>query len=926
MGILDKILGDPNKKYIKKLQPIVDKINELEKHYSSLSDEQLIEKTQEFKERLKKGETLDDLLPEAFANVREAAKRTLKQRHYDVQLIAGIVLHRGIIAEMKTGEGKTLSATLPAYLNALVGKPVYIVTVNDYLARRDAVWMGQVYYKLGLKTASIQQQGKSYIYKPESDKERDSISEELAKVKVEDENLEEISRAEAYKADIIYGTNNEFGFDYLRDNMAQSLSEQVQKQRYFAIIDEVDSILIDEARTPLIISAPAQESQDMYYKFADIVRKLKEGEDYNIDEKMRAATLTDAGIEKVEKMLGVENLYAEGGIKMVHHLEQALRAHTLFKKDRDYVVKDGEIIIVDEFTGRLMYGRRYSEGLHQAIEAKEGVKVQQESLTMATITFQNYFRMYEKLSGMTGTAKTEEEEFAKIYGLSVIVIPTNKPVIRKDMPDRIYRTEKGKFKAVVDEIKKRHEIGQPVLVGTISIEKNEILSQMLTQAGIKHNLLNAKNHAREAEIIAQAGRLGAVTVATNMAGRGVDIILGGNPPDEEEAEAVKRLGGLHVIGTERHESRRIDNQLRGRAGRQGDPGSSQFFVSLEDDLMRIFGSDKIKTMMKTLKIPEDQPIQHKFISKSIEMAQKKLEGHNFDIRKHLVEYDDVMNKQREAIYKMRQEILENAESEDKEKQIKNRERIFDMIKDEIQDVVYFHTQDEDKRKWNLDEIYEVVDTIFPLPIEVRLTLEDIEKRTQKDTDARKALIDYLMEICEKNYNKVKEEVVSRFPDEGERAMQEIEKYVLLRSIDTLWVEHIEAMGYLRTGIGLRGYGQRDPLVEYKREARLMFEELNKNIRKQVVYSIVKIAEHTLSVNQQSEEGEVKMEFHGAAKTADQVKQNTSIALNQPNVSTTLPNLKENEQVAPVKTQKQKVGRNDPCPCGSGKKYKKCHGR
>ncbi len=921
MDFLNKIFGDPNQKYIKKLQPIVDKINSLEDDFSKLSDEQLAKKTLEFKNRLKSGEEIDDLLPEAFANVREAAKRTLGQRHYDVQLMAGIVLHRGIIAEMRTGEGKTLSATLPAYLNALTGKPVYIVTVNDYLAKRDAVWMGKIYHKLGLRTSCIQQQGLSYIYNPDRKIEDfDDENLEMAKVKIDEEYMEEVPRSEAYKADIVYGTNNEFGFDYLRDNMAQSVSEQVQRHRHFAIIDEVDSILIDEARTPLIISSPAQESQDMYYKFAEIVKKLKENEDYNIDEKMKAATLTDAGIEKVEKMLGIENLYAEGGIKLVHHMEQALRANTLFKKDKDYVVKDGEVIIVDEFTGRLMHGRRYSEGLHQAIEAKEGVKVQQESITMATITFQNYFRMYEKLSGMTGTAKTEEEEFAKIYGLSVIVIPTNKPVIREDMPDRIYRTEKGKFKAVVEEIKKRNREGQPVLVGTISIEKNEILSQMLSQAGIKHNLLNAKNHAKEAEVIAQAGRIGAVTIATNMAGRGVDIILGGNPPSEEEASKVKELGGLHVIGTERHESRRIDNQLRGRSGRQGDPGSTQFFVSLEDDLMRIFGSDRIKTIMTTLKIPEDQPIEHKFISKSITMAQKKLEGHNFDIRKHLVEYDDVINKQRTVIYKMRQEILENAS--DTEKALDNRETIIKMISDEIKDVVYFHTQDESKSKWNFDEIYEVVDTIFPVPIDVRIKLDDIEKRYEKNTDIRENIVDYLMQICKKHYDSSVNNLKLRITD-AENPAYDIEKYVLLRSIDTLWVEHIEAMSYLRTGIGLRGYGQRDPLVEYKREAYIMFEELRKNIRRQVVYSVFKMFEHTVSVNVEND-AKSNIQLHGASKTSDDLnKQETK---NNDSVNITMPNLGENEQTAPVDTKNEKVGRNDPCPCGSGKKYKKCHGK
>jgi preprotein translocase subunit SecA len=637
MSFLDKFLGDANERKLKKLEGLVDQINQLEPQFEVFSDGQLKKKTKEFRERLKKGETLDDLLIEVFALGREAAKRTLGQRHFDVQLIGGLVLHQGQIAEMKTGEGKTLAATLAIYLNALADQGVHIVTVNDYLARRDTNWMGPIYELLGLSCACLNHE-KAYLYEPQSEPDKNEVTVEM-------ENLKEVSRKEAYLADITYGTNNEFGFDYLRDNMAPSLKTMAQRQPYFAIIDEVDSILIDEARTPLIISMPDAESTKLYEQFSRIVPQLKENTDYDIDEKMRTATLTEEGINKVEKILGLGNIYQEGGIRYVHHLEQALRAQVLFKKDRDYVIKDGQVIIVDDFTGRLMPGRRYSEGLHQALEAKEKVHVHHESRTLASITFQNYFRRYPKLSGMTGTALTSAEEFHKVYQIEVVVVPTNKLMIRQKLPDSVYKNEKGKFQAIVREIKNRHQKGQPILVGTVSIEKNELLSAYLKKEGIPHQLLNAKNHEQEAKIITQAGQKGAVTVATNMAGRGVDIVLGGN-------EIVKS-GGLHVIGTERHEARRIDDQLRGRAGRQGDPGSSQFFVSLEDDLMRIFGGNRVKSMMEMLKVPEDQPIENKLVSKAIESAQAKIEGYNFDIRKHVLEYDDVMNKQREVIYKKR---------------------------------------------------------------------------------------------------------------------------------------------------------------------------------------------------------------------------------------------------------------------------------
>ena len=685
MSIIAKIFGDANENYIKKLQPLVVKINNLEKDFEIFSDDQLKEKTRQLKEKLGGDPTSAQFnLPEAFALVREAAKRTLNQRHFDVQLVGGMVLHEGKIAEMKTGEGKTLVATLPAYLNALEGNGVHVVTVNDYLAKRDAIWMGQIHHFLGLIVGCITHE-KSYIYDPsieqkttskqisnsnDKNSKRDEMRDTVGGFKVVESYLRPCSRKEAYAADITYGTNNEFGFDYLRDNMAYDLSQQVQcparnasqhsdagRGYNYAIVDEVDSILIDEARTPLIISAPDMESSRWYQEFARIIPKLDAKTDYEVDEKMKAVTLTEAGIAKVEKILGMGNIYEEKGIKYVHHLEQSLRAEVLFKKDRDYVVKDGQVVIVDEFTGRLMPGRRWSGGLHQAVEAKEGVRVQPESLTLASITFQNYFRMYKKLAGMTGTAATSAEEFDKVYNLDVITVPTNKPMQRLELPDRIYKSENGKFTALVREIKERHIQGQPILVGTTSIEKNEYIGKLLDREGIPHEILNAKQHEKEGEIIAQAGKFGAVTIATNMAGRGVDIILGGNPSSAAEAETVRGVGGLHVIGTERHEARRIDNQLRGRSGRQGDPGSSQFFISLEDDVMRIFGGERIKSLMGVLKIPEDQPIEAKMLSGALESAQSKIEGMNFDMRKHLLDYDDVLNKHREVIYKKRKEML-----------------------------------------------------------------------------------------------------------------------------------------------------------------------------------------------------------------------------------------------------------------------------
>ena len=914
MGFWNKILGDPNLKIVKSIQPIIDEINSLEEDFIKKSDSDLKEMTLEFKKQLsvlsgsdkdynyeQQQKKLDEILPMAFANIREASKRILGQRHYDVQLIGGIILHRGQIAEMKTGEGKTLVATLPLYLNALSGKGVHLVTVNDYLSRVGAGWMAPVYYALGLSTGVIVHD-KAFIYDPEVDNEEE-YDPRLKPFRV-------VSRKEAYDCDITYGTNNEFGFDYLRDNMVSDLSKMVQRDFYYSIVDEVDSILIDEARTPLIISAPAEESSDRYAKFAQLVRQLKENEDYNVDEKMRAATLTESGIGKMEKLLGVENIYVAGGVKDVHNIEQALKAHVLFKRDKDYVIKEGEIIIVDEFTGRLMPGRRYSEGLHQAIEAKEGVMVQRESQTLATVTFQNYFRMYPKLSGMTGTAITEAEEFYKIYKLETVVIPTNKPNVRKDYNDLIYRTREGKFKAVIEEVKRRNTIGQPILIGTVSIEDNELLGDMMEKEGLHPNILNAKNHFREAEIIAQAGRLGAITVATNMAGRGVDIILGGNPPEKEEHQKVLELGGLHVIGTERHESRRIDNQLRGRAGRQGDAGSSQFYISADDDLMRIFGGDRLKSIMKTLNLPEDMPIQNKMVSNSIESAQRRVEGNNFDLRKNVVEYDDVINKHREAIYKKRREILNtyNKEKNGKESEKKLSDIILEMVKNEINKVVDFHTFSDNKAEWNLKEIYETVKTIFNLNEEEK---GRILNGIDGENDQKEDLKDYLSSLIEKKYEKMKGDFSGL-----DINFIEIEKGILLRSVDNLWVEHLETIDYLRRGIGLRGYGQRDPLVEYKKEAYRLYHELLDLIQKQVVYSIYKTGDVSNFIAPSIIERAKRFSapLKEMARRMNNNGQQSGIA--------TLDLARDK-----VKNEEgNKVGRNDLCPCGSGKKFKKCCGK
>jgi preprotein translocase subunit SecA len=920
MSILNKIIGDPNKKVISQMQPLVDQINGMEAEIEKLSDADLKAKTDYFRQQLKGGKTVDDILPEAFAVVREASKRTTGLRPYDVQIYAAIVLHRGEIAEMRTGEGKTLAATMPVYLNALSGKGVHVVTVNDYLARRDTVWMGQVYHFLGLSTASIQGQLQSYIYDQtfEGEEAEDLERDQEASYKVAEKYLRPCTRKEAYLADITYGTNNEYGFDFLRDNMAPSLAEKTQRKWHYAIIDEVDSILIDEARTPLIISAPAEESASLYYKFAQIIPQLKENEHYNIDEKMRAATLTEQGLNRIEQILGMGNIYTEGGVQMVHHLEQALRAQTLFKRDRDYVVKDGEVIIIDEFTGRLMVGRRYSEGLHQAIEAKEGVEIKKESRTLATITFQNYFRQYEKLSGMTGTALTEAEEFHKIYNLEVTAIPTNKPVIRKDKTDRIYSTQQGKYQAVIKEIKRLHEKGQPVLVGTISIQQNELLDQLLTKAGVPHQVLNAKQHEKEAQIIAQAGQVGAVTIATNMAGRGVDIILGGAPFNQAEFDKVIGLGGLFVLGTERHESRRIDNQLRGRSGRQGDPGASQFYVSMEDDLMRIFGSDRVKNMMQRLGVPEDVPIENKMISSSLEQAQKKVEGNNFDIRKHLVEYDDVMNKQREVIYSRRDEYLDLHE----ENPAGLKDKILEMVEDELEQVISFHTAGVEGGQWNLGEIAEVAATIFPIPENLKQEIDSIaqsDKGKLEEAQVRTKILEYLMDLAKKAYLDL-EQAVSQQSGQPEY-MQTLEKEMLIRSVDNLWVEHLDAMAALRQGIGLRGYGQRDPLIEYKKEGKQLFVQLLNLIQKQVVYAIYKVGYTSQMAQSVMQSSNVQMTApqKTASDTGGQFK----------NVGQDPYKQVRRQESAPTKktydSSGQKVGRNDPCPCGSGKKFKKCCG-
>jgi preprotein translocase subunit SecA len=886
-GILAKIIPSKNERELRRIRPLAERINQHEPEVVRYSDVELRAKTTEFRARVAQGQTLDELLPEAFAVGREAAKRVLHMRPFDVQLIGGIVLHEGKIAEMATGEGKTLVATLPAYLNALNGRGVHVVTVNDYLARRDTEWMGPLYRMLGLTVGTIQH------------------------------DMDDVSRKRAYQADIVYGTNNEFGFDYLRDHMKFALDDCVQRELHYAIVDEVDSILIDEARTPLIISGPAEQSTELYYRIDRIIPRLKKEDDYTIDEKARSVILAEEGVQHVEDLLHVENLYDPQNIEILHHVTQALRAHALFKKDVDYVVKDGEVIIVDEFTGRLMPGRRWSDGLHQAVEAKEKVKIANENQTLATITFQNYFRMYTKLAGMTGTADTEAQEFHTIYNLDVMVIPTNRALIRHNYPDVVYRTEAEKFKAVVDEIEDLYGVGRPALVGTISIEKSEHLSRLLRQRGIPHNVLNAKQHEREAEIVAQAGRHKAVTIATNMAGRGTDIVLGGNAefrtreefrqrgldpgnvaPEEwqtvyEEMKAqadherdqvlhAGEIGGLHIIGTERHESRRIDNQLRGRSGRQGDPGSSRFYLSLGDDLLRIFGSDRLSSIMGKLGMVEGEPIEHRMITKAIEGAQRKVEGHNFEIRKHLLEYDDVMNKQREVIYELRTQVLGAAQLKD---------TFLEMLEEVVEDLVAEQVSaDLHPEEWDLVALQEGLKRHFGADV-------DVQECPRAGADLS-SLGQFIFERLRQSYDHKEAQM-------GEPMMRHLEKVVMLQIIDTLWKDHLLAMDHLKEGIGLRGYAQKNPLNEYKREAFEIFAAMMSLIKVEITEYLFKIQAGKIE-----EPGRKKVDGH---KPRYIEHRGSGLEGNS------------DGKPAPVRREGRKIGRNEPCPCGSGKKYKRCCG-
>jgi len=874
--IITKIFGDYNEKELKKIHPLIPEINKKEEEYQKLSDEELKDNTNKFKERLKNGESVDDLLIEAFATVKNACRRLVGTKYslgkdeevwhmipYDCQLIGGIILHKGKIAEMKTGEGKTLVAALAVYLNALTDKGVHVVTVNDYLASRDAKWMGVIYEYLGLTVGTI----------------------------IHGITMDE--RMDAYKADITYGTNNEFGFDYLRDNMVQDLDRRVQRKLNYAIVDEIDSILIDESRTPLIISSPAEESTKKYRQYAQMINKLTADKHYIIDEKAKTATLTEGGIAKMEQILGVDNIYTDAGFLEVHHIEQALKAKAIFKRDTDYLVKDDEITIVDEFTGRLMPGRRYSDGLHQAIEAKENVEVKNESRTLATVTFQNYFRIYKKLSGMTGTAKTEEEEFYKIYNLETVVIPTNNPIARQDHSDLIYKTQKGKLMSVTKAIKEYYDKGQPVLVGTISVEKSEVLSKLLKMNGVPHEVLNAKNHEREAEIVAKAGQKGAVTIATNMAGRGTDIKLG---------DGVKDLGGLAIIGTERHDSRRIDNQLRGRSGRQGDPGETRFFVSMEDDLMRLFGADKVKNMMERLGLPDDMPIENRLITRSIESSQKRVEGHNFDTRKHLLEYDDVMNKHREIIYTRRLKILESDDM---------KEDILELMNKEVEDVVIAKTSSPNRTDWDLNGITDAINALLPHET------KDVDVQDFEKLDKSEDITEYLTNVLHTEH-RLKEEGL---PESS--LLREVEKSILLRVVDTLWMEHIDGMTNLREAVALRGYGQRDPLIEYKQESYIMLKKLLASIQHNVINTLFKV--------------QINIEMPAEVLSKSKVDPD-KLQTNEDDIGGVIaePHRKfDSSPMADVvekmtaNTSQQedgpKVGRNEPCPCGSGKKYKKCCG-
>ena len=839
LNFLTKVFGSKNERELKQLQPAVERINALESEMQAMSDEQLKAQTAAFRQRLEQGEALDSLLPEAFATVREASMRTLNMRHFDVQLIGGIVLHQGKIAEMKTGEGKTLAATLPGYLNALTGKGVHVITVNDYLARRDTEWMGNIYRFLGLSVGTILH------------------------------GLDDSERLAAYGSDITYGTNNEFGFDYLRDNMKFDRESLVQGELNFAIVDEVDSILIDEARTPLIISGPAEKSTDLYYQINNLIPRLSKEDHYTIDEKARSAILTEDGVARAEKLLQIDNLFDPKYIELLHHINQALKAHTLFKLDVDYIVKNGEVIIVDEFTGRLMPGRRYSEGLHQALEAKEGVRIENENQTLATVTFQNYFRMYTKLAGMTGTADTEATEFKKIYDLDVVVIPTNMPMVRSDYPDAIYKSRREKFNAALDEIVELHKSGQPVLVGTISIDVSESLSKKLKKRGIKHEVLNAKNHEKEAEIIAQAGQMGAVTISTNMAGRGTDIVLG---------DGVTELGGLHILGTERHESRRIDNQLRGRSGRQGDPGSSRFYLALEDDLLRIFGGERITGIMEKLGMEEGEPIEHNMISRAIENAQSKVEGHNFDIRKQLLEYDDVMNQQREVIYRQRREALSGKDL---------KAEVQEMVRDKAEMIAdNFAADQPHAEEWDLKEIRDAVYQQF------NFRLNGFDEQTLDGLN-RDGLAEMIYQEAEKIYQEREAAV-------GSEEFRQLERLVMLQTVDNLWKDHLLSMDHLKEGIGLRGYAQQNPLTVYKKEGFELFQDMIERVKEEtlgILYRI-QIAEPK-RIDEYRQPKQQQLAFSGGGEV---------------------------EQKKPTKRSAKKIGRNAPCPCGSGKKYKKCCGK
>lgn len=879
---LKKIFRSHNEREIEKISHLVQKINAFEPALEKLTLEELQKKTFEFKERLSKGESLEELLPNAFAVVRETSKRVLSMRHFDVQLIGGVVLHQGKVSEMKTGEGKTLVATLSVYLNALTGRGVHIITVNDYLAQRDSEWMGTIYKTLGLSVGVIVH------------------------------GLSDQERKDAYACDITYGTNNEFGFDYLRDNMKFRLSDYVQRELNYAIVDEVDSILIDEARTPLIISGPTEESTEKYYHINQAVHHLKKDIDYTTDEKSKSASLTEEGVTKLENLLHITNLYAPEHMDLVHHAHQALKAHAMFKRDVDYVVKEGEVIIVDEFTGRLMPGRRFSDGLHQALEAKEGVRIENENQTLATITFQNYFRLYNKLAGMTGTADTEASEFQKIYNLEVLVIPTNKPMIRIDAPDVIYKTEKAKFNAICDEIIELHEKNIPVLVGTISIERSELLSKKLKAKNIPHNVLNAKHHEREAEIISEAGKLGAITIATNMAGRGTDIKLG---------EGVAALGGLHIIGSERHESRRIDNQLRGRAGRQGDPGYSKFFLSLEDDLMRIFQGERLKNIMTRLKMEDDVPIENRLITRTIENAQKKVEAHNFDIRKHLLEYDDVLNKQRQVVYELRKLILQGGDG--------TRDLIFDILKEQLEALISEYAQSSSPNEWDKEGIVQAIILLLHHSLGTGKIVSPSSAQTKDASDeahepsstieidpefwnhisSQEQLIQELFERAKKLYAEKEKKLTAPF-------LRELEQFFYLGSIDQLWKEHLLNMDHLKEGVSLRGYGQKDPLVEYKKEGFYLFKMMDDQVKSDVISKLFRV-----DINQEekkdNEKNEMDLSFALRSKEPKRMELSRGESREHPHTS--------QQHQETIKRSYEKIGRNDPCPCGSGKKYKKCHG-